>query len=570
VSGRAERLGVIELPPRVEVVLRIGGRALLAVTIAVFSIVLLRGNLPADPEGSALTGAVLVPLQIALVVVTVVGLLVSFRWMAAASVTVAFAGTGIAIISALQYEAPVPVVVSIGFLLPAVMLWLDWQCRETLGKIVVLAVGTTVLFAVGWFGSSAVYGYYFGPTHPESAARELPDSLVEWNWTGAVTTDSFTVTAAFREPAPDLTLVVTDGAGSEVSRTAPLAVDEAGEPLRFTVDGLVPATEYRYVFESGGVADEHRVGAVTTFPDGPASLTLAFGACARTDSNGAVFDTILGIDPDLYVITGDLHYRNIDRNDPSRFAKAYAEVHESPGQSRLYRNVPIAYVWDDHDFGNNDSDSRSASRPAAWQTYREFVPHYDLAEPADGAIHQAFSIGRVRVVMLDARSRRVISDGVLLGEEQLDWLLDELLAARDTHALTVLVSPTAWIGAAQQGADHWGGYAAERDRIGSFLADHHIGNIVLVGGDAHMVAIDDGTNSGYGGHDGFPVLQAAALDRRGSVKGGPYTGGQFAGGGRFGVVEITDTGGDSIEVELIGFDWEGTTLTSLITSFDVP
>jgi len=81
----------------------------------------------------------------------------------------------------------------------------------------------------------------------------------------------------------------------------------------------------------------------------------------------------------------------------------------------------------------------------------------------------------------------------------------------------VLVSPTAWIGPDRPGADHWGGFAAERARMGQFLTEHAIDNVVLVGGDAHMVAIDDGTNSGCGGHEGFPVLQVAALDRRGGV-----------------------------------------------------
>ena len=173
------------------------------------------------------------------------------------------------------------------------------------------------------------------------------------------------------------------------------------------------------------------------------------------------------------------------------------------------------------------------------------------------------------MLLIDTRSHRLTSDGVLLGQQQMAWLLDELLAARDSHALTVLVGPTAWIGAAEQGADHWGGYAAERRQIGEFLAEQAIDNVVLVGGDAH------GRHRRWHeqrvrGDSGFPVLQVAALDRPGSVKGGPYSKGVFPGGGHFGVVEVTDTGGDSIDVELIGLDWEGDVLTSLHTTFSVP
>lgn len=63
----------------------------------------------------------------------------------------------------------------------------------------------------------------------------------------------------------------------------------------------------------------------------------------------------------------------------------------------------------------------------------------------------------------------------------------------------------------------------------------------MVSGDAHMAALDDGSHSGYSGsgHPGFPVLQAGALDRPGSIKGGPYSHGTFPGGGQFGTITIT-------------------------------
>lgn len=85
----------------------------------------------------------------------------------------------------------------------------------------------------------------------------------------------------------------------------------------------------------------------------------------------------------------------------------------------------------------------------------------------------------------------------------------------------------------------------------------------MLAGDAHMVALDDGTNSGYGpSGKGFPVLHASALDRPGSVKGGPYSDGTFPGAGQFGLLRVTDTGGKSITVELSGQDWTGRVLVS--------
>jgi hypothetical protein len=79
----------------------------------------------------------------------------------------------------------------------------------------------------------------------------------------------------------------------------------------------------------------------------------------------------------------------------------------------------------------------------------------------------------------------------------------------------------------------------------------------MLSGDAHMLAIDDGTNSDYAtaGGAGFVVMHAAALDRRGSVKGGPYSEGTYPGGGQFGLVSIADDG-DTIAVTLSGRTWK--------------
>ena len=113
--------------------------------------------------------------------------------------------------------------------------------------------------------------------------------------------------------------------------------------------------------------------------------------------------------------------------------------------------------------------------------------------------------------------------------------------------------------------DDWGAYPAERQAIADALAEADVDNLIMVSGDAHMVAIDDGTNSGYAsdGSKGFPILQAAALDRPGSVKGGPYSHGTFPGGGQFGKLEISDDGGPEITVRLSGQTWDGRELVAL-------
>jgi alkaline phosphatase D len=85
-----------------------------------------------------------------------------------------------------------------------------------------------------------------------------------------------------------------------------------------------------------------------------------------------------------------------------------------------------------------------------------------------------------------------------------------------------------------------------------------------------MVAIDDGTNNRFStsGSEGFPILHAGALDRAGSVKGGPYSHGIFPDGGQYGRLEVSDDGGPVVEVRLSGHTWDGDELVSLDLRFE--
>jgi hypothetical protein len=121
-----------------------------------------------------------------------------------------------------------------------------------------------------------------------------------------------------------------------------------------------------------------------------------------------------------------------------------------------------------------------------------------------------------------------------------------------------------WISATTTGGDDWGSWNAQRTRLGQAIAAKGwTGRIFMISGDAHMLAIDDGTNNQWGG---FPVFHFASIDSSSSTKGGPYSKGTSAGQGRFGTVEISDNGGD---LTVKGTGWIGTTEWASLT-FVVP
>jgi alkaline phosphatase D len=314
------------------------------------------------------------------------------------------------------------------------------------------------------------------------------------------------------------------------------------------------------------------------------SFHFVFGSCARTGSSHPIFETMERLEPLFVIHMGDFHYENIAENDAARHREAFDRVLASERQSALYRSAPIVYVWDDHDYGPNDSDRTHPGKPSALAAYDEYVPHYPL-EAGDGALprdlHQAFTVGRIRFLVTDSRSERMpdeVPDGpekTMLGVEQREWLLAEIESAKALYPLVVWVNPVPWI--TEPGSGHgWGRYDWERRYVADRI--HRAGmteRMLMLSGDGHMVAIDDGTNSNYAtghapGEKGFPVVHAAPFDRYPRPKGGPYSHGIAARRLAFGLVQIQQFGlaqirddGEILEVDLSGRNARGELLEGM-------
>lgn len=427
---------------------------------------------------------------------------------------------------------------------PGTRLWLRWQDINESGGDHGTGIDNVSFSADG------------SSTPPPAATVQLGP------WSGAITTTTARVNVKMDQAASGARLAVSTNENfTSPQFILPDAGHATGPIAAFSVDGLPPDTLHHYAIEVGGQLDLARRGTFRTFPTSPAAFTFVFAACADTGSDHRVFDHIAQQEPLFYLNIGDLHYADIAVNNPALFRSALDSVFNSPRQSALYRAVPFAYMWDDHDFGPNDSDSQSPGRPAALQVYREYIPHYPLSSAdAEAPVDQSFTVGRLRFVLTDLRSRRDPKSQTdnaqkrMLSAAQLQWFQQEVLDAQAAGQAVFWVSTVPWIESPATGSDMWGGYSTQRREIANFLAANHIANLVILAGDSHMLAADNGANANFSDYPAAPpirVLQAAALDRAGSVKGGPYSQGTFSGGGQYGHVTVTDQG-DQLHVLFSG------------------
>ncbi len=552
-SKLANGLRVVAISDHAEMVSRRIARTWSVTAVILLALLGYTVGIPHGPDGEHWEQLI----QLGTISLLSLGVLIAFRREGLGGAVLLLGSAALWGLAALQDEPATAFLPAVLFLVPAIGFLIAWSRTKTIASLVVMATAVTMTLVVGGAAATVLHDHGYGAAHPQSDLPELPEGPVMWVWSGAVGVDTATVVTRVPDGG-SVTLDVAPAGGT----TFESAGRRDGDVWRFDLTGLSPGTAHTYVVRIDGATVADRAGMFTTYEAGPMSFTVAAASCARLGSNGLVYESIANLAPDLFIVTGDFFYADYVET-AAHYEHAYESTLTQPAQAALYSSVPIAYVWDDHDYGRNNADRTMRYRELALDAYSTNVPHYPLVAP--DAVHHSFAIGRVQFVLLDERSHRDPADEddgpgkSMLGETQLDWLQDRLLAGRDQYALTIVVSQVPWVGASDPGADHWAGYSFERSVISEFIATNEIDNILMLAGDAHMVAIDDGSNTNYStmGGPGFPILQAAALDRPGSIKGGPYSEGVHAGGGQFGIIEVADDGGQEIRVRLSGVDWTG-------------
>ncbi len=423
-----------------------------------------------------------------------------------------------------------------------------------------------------------------------ASAREqsaLEQSLTRFVWLGAVTNTSFELRMDIEPGENDVYVTDTEKFGRdtivaqhELANGSKIAHDKKiyGNLRNFTFSDLKPTTKYFiHVFDRTKNSSV-LAATVRTFPtEGtPREIYVGLGSCQIRARDGQALSELALWNEALeksspsatffMLHMGDLHYGDISRNSPVLFERATRSVVTDYRGRRLFTTVPVFYMPDDHDFGGNNAGARSKAKPAAQNNFRTMVPTPNLP---GSELYYAFTVGTVRFILTDLRSMATpdagSEAGTALGKSQFEWLKNELRAAKSpSYDVVVWMSTRPWIGKEHKGSDTWGGFATERKAIANIIAEENIDNLIVVSGDAHMIAADDGTNSMYSDKPnarGFPVFHAAPLANFGSSKGGPYSEGcsayKLQKNRQYGLLRITKPVNGKVSVEFKGYTVSG-------------
>lgn len=271
------------------------------------------------------------------------------------------------------------------------------------------------------------------------------------------------------------------------------------------VGGLDPGTRYAYVIrleKSGGVLarGSFRTQVHWQYRSDAPTVRIATGSCNylndfRFDRPGKpygggeeIFDTIAAAEPDLMLWLGDnIYLRDTEHTSRDGINRRYRFYRQHERMRKLWTATSHVAIWDDHDFGPNNSDFSYPGR--AWTT-EAFLRYWPMpyAPPADG-LYGKILLGDVDIFMLDDRTNRypqrwpdAAGDKVMYGARQMLWL---------KAALTYSRAPFKLIAGGSQffnraGGDTWVHYGAESADFLRFLEERRIPGVIFLSGDRHF------------------------------------------------------------------------------------
>jgi alkaline phosphatase D len=350
-------------------------------------------------------------------------------------------------------------------------------CNDQLtGLVIGSASGEKKSFVDAQIDRKTCQSCYGGPiTHGPMVGHTATDRTTIWARAG-----SATHVAVRYSTAADLSGAVTT--------PSVVAVEAADFTVKVELSGLLADTEYHYGLEVDGLTiTAPPYPKFRTAPLPASKSTFAFGSCARFETapgnaweGFSVFDAARAASPDVLLMIGDNHYGNT--TDPARLRFFYRMSRDLPSWQKLAERTPTWAVWDDHDFGPNNSIGTLVGKERSLAAFGDYWANPSAGSNGSPGVWTTFVWGDTQVFLLDDRYHRVGS--TMLGDEQRAWLLAKLSAS--TSTFKIIVSGSTWHDGGS--TDSWAAFATERDEILDQIMAQKIGGVVLLSGDIHRSA----------------------------------------------------------------------------------
>jgi alkaline phosphatase D len=229
-------------------------------------------------------------------------------------------------------------------------------------------------------------------------------------------------------------------------------------------------------------------------------FTFATGSCAyinekKYDRPGnpyggeyQIFESIHEKEADFMLWLGDnVYLREADWNSETGILHRYTHTRSLPEMQAMLGNMHHYAIWDDHDFGPNNSDRSYHQKQFTQKVFRHFYP--GLSYIFDEGTTSYFQWADCEFFLLDNRywrtpnKRADIDEHEILGERQIQWLLDALVNSYAPFKFVVMGGQ--FISSIEAHERHINFAPEERQRLIDAIQRLKINGVIFLTGDVH-------------------------------------------------------------------------------------
>ncbi len=240
---------------------------------------------------------------------------------------------------------------------------------------------------------------------------------------------------------------------------------------------------------------------------------LAFGSCAHQSDPQPILSAVAALKPDAFIYLGDNIYSDTYSMDTLRMN--YKILGAKPEYQALKAATPIYAVWDDHDFGWNDSGRHYPFKKESKEIFLDFFGDQgdSTIRKHEGIYHTVWlekAGKKIQIIFPDLRTFRdkllpyngnrsgqkgydytldyspyTTPDSTMLGETQWQWLEEQLMQPADVR---IMASSTQF-SITHNGYEAWANFPHEQQRFIDLVKKTKANSIFFISGDVHYAEL---------------------------------------------------------------------------------
>lgn len=288
-----------------------------------------------------------------------------------------------------------------------------------------------------------------------------------------------------------------------------LTIKDNGFIAKAFADQLEPGNQYKYnLFINDDLIEinyplEFQSQPIWKWRHDAPNYSFAIGSCAYINeskydrpgtpygSNYQIFKSINESDADFMVWLGDnVYLREADWNSKTGILHRYSHTRATKDMQAIFGKMHHYAIWDDHDYGPNNSDRSYHLKKVTEQVFKDFFPSPNYI--FDEGITSYVQWADADFFLLDNRfwrtpNNRLDIDREILGKRQIEWLIDSLV--NSFAAFKFVVVGGQFINPTQHGESYSRIAPQEKQKIIDAIQKLKIEGVIFLTGDVHRTEL---------------------------------------------------------------------------------